>query len=1196
MLLKDMFAKPVDRPIEGVIKANDDASLQLEMEEFVLTREIEKQLETFLESYQHYENANGVWISGFFGSGKSHLLKMLSLILENRDLGNDSALDMFLNKCEHNSFLKGQLHNIASIPSKSILFNIDQKAEITNKNDQDAILGVFVKVFNEMCGYYGKHGYVAQFERALDSKGLYEDFQKAYAEITGTPWQKGRELVLMEGRNVDAAYAKVTGDTSVINLISDYRRQYSVSIEDFAELVGTYAESHGENFRLNFFVDEVGQYIAENVKLMTNLQTLAESLNTRCRGRAWIIVTAQEDMSNIIGDMNRRQANDFSKIQARFAIRLKLTSQDVDEVIQRRLLQKNKAGEAELSRLYDREVNSFPTLLEFADGSVKYRNFRNKAHFTDCFPFIPYQFALFQEAIRGLSAHNAFSGRYSSVGERSMLVVFQDVAVSISNQPAGQLAACDRLYDGLRQALKTDIQNSILQAENHLDNAIAIRLLKILLLVKYVKGFNATLHNLCVLMLDRFDQDITRLQKDIEEALSILENQTYIQRNGEIYNYLTNEEKDIEEEIKNIDIETSKCQDEIQKIIFDTILKERKIRTENGLDYAFSRKLDDQCYGKETELAINVITPFGEYSGKDPRILAVQHADRCELLIVLPPDNRLMKELMLYKQTEIYVRQHASHVQDQTTDRIIAYKIGQNNERRIDVQERIRELLGRAQLFSMGRELEIEAGQAQLRLIKAFQTLIVLAYPQLKMLRDVVYTESNIRAYLQSAESGQKFATAQTVSEAEQEELNHLQNNSRAGMRTSGKNLVETFGRKPYGWPAAATLCILAKLYVSNKIEVRKNGVVLEGGQLEKALKSDLASILIEPQEEYTAAQLRRLKKFYEELFNEPVPGTDAKTLAVATSEKLREMVNSLEDLATRARKFPFEEQLQKPLDVLRPCLGKERGWYITEFVKLEEELLDMRDGIIEPIQKFMNGPKCQIFVQARDFLKEQESNLSYVDVELVNAMQKALASRTCYQGNSMQKLKMDLDKLKEVVEQKIKEIRTEAEQSIRSEWDRIVKGEEYGKISPDAQQKLQEGVETFLAGLNDIKLISALRDHARSFSEKESPQLIERIFALQPRKTVSPTPNQEKGYVDKNRLGEGKDQKITHESGETLPLEKKISTKQVVPEIKVIPITKISVSFDKVLLSTSQDVDVYLESWRTTLNDHISKGEKIKV
>src|SRR5210317_145830 len=138
--LKSIFAKPVDRPIEGVIKADDEGSLLLEFEEYVLTNEIEKRLENFLEAYNNYEGANGVWISGFFGSGKSHLLKILALLMENRQVDGANTLDIFLEKSKDNEILRGDLKRAVAIPSESILFNIDQKADVINKTELDALI------------------------------------------------------------------------------------------------------------------------------------------------------------------------------------------------------------------------------------------------------------------------------------------------------------------------------------------------------------------------------------------------------------------------------------------------------------------------------------------------------------------------------------------------------------------------------------------------------------------------------------------------------------------------------------------------------------------------------------------------------------------------------------------------------------------------------------------------------------------------------------------------------------------------------------------------------------------------------------------------------------------------------------------------------------------------------------------------
>ena len=277
MTLKIIFDKPVDRTIEGVIKADDESSLRLEVEEYVLTNEVEKRIESFLDAYSNYEGANGVWISGFFGSGKSHLLKIMALLMENRKVEGAPVLDLFLPKCKDNEILIGDLKRAVAIPSKSILFNIDQKADVISKTQIDALLAVFVKVFDEACGYYGKQPYIAQFERELDRDNLFQKFKDVFKSISSQDWEWGRMRAKRVASHIDDAYNKVTGQNAS-NILDKYRSDYRLSIEDFADQVHRYIERQEKNFRLNFFVDEVGQYVADNVKLMTNLQTIAESL------------------------------------------------------------------------------------------------------------------------------------------------------------------------------------------------------------------------------------------------------------------------------------------------------------------------------------------------------------------------------------------------------------------------------------------------------------------------------------------------------------------------------------------------------------------------------------------------------------------------------------------------------------------------------------------------------------------------------------------------------------------------------------------------------------------------------------------------------------------------------------------------------------------------------------------------------
>jgi len=1195
MQLKSIFDKAVDRHIEGVIKADDEASLRLEIEEYVLTNEVAKRLERFLGAYNNYQGANGVWISGFFGSGKSHLLKMLALVLENRQIDGAAALDLFLPKCDDNEILRGDLKRAVAIPSKSILFNIDQKADVISKTQVDALLAVFVKVFDEMCGYYGKQGHIAQFERDLDSRGLYDDFKKAYAVAAGRPWEKGREQALLEGKNIASAYAQVTGgdDAAIGNILDKYRQEYRVSIEDFANQVNDYVNRQPPQFRLNFFVDEVGQYIADNIKLMTNLQTIAESLATKCRGRAWVIVTAQEDMDKVVGEMSRQQSNDFSKIQDRFANRLKLTSANVAEVIQKRLLIKNEGGIRLLTDIYHTEANNFKTLFDFGDGSQSYRNFKDRDHFIHGYPFIPYQFVLFQSAIQNLSLHNAFEGKHSSVGERSMLGVFQQVVIHIGGHDVGQLATLDLMFEGIRTSLKTNIQKAILQAEGQLDNALAIRLLKALFLVKYVKEFKSTVRNLCVLMTDDFGHDLPGQRKQIEEALSLLEQQSYVQRTGELYDYLTDEEKDVEQEIKSTEVESSDVADELEKLIFDHVLKSKKIRfDDNGQDYPFSRKLDDRLRGREHELAIHVVSPFHEHAGKNT-LMSMQSMARDELLVMMPPDARLVSDLLMYKRTEKYIRQNITVTQQEAVKHILTDKGFRNRERYSEIQRSVQELLGKAGLYIAGTEQEVGGSDAQTRITRGFHELIIRVYPNLRMLRGMQYTEEQIKVILQNRQGTLEGVDIASLQEAEQEMLAIIQSNSRGGVRTSLKALIERFEKKPYGWSYAAILCILARLCVWGKVEVRVDSELIELDVLERTLRNThgQGNVMLEPQIEFTGSQVRALKEFFQDFFDTPPRSSEAKALGKEAREAMDTLRQQLIPLAAQAEQYPFLTVLAPVLEQLREAATKPYTWYLTELPRQADELLDAKEAVIDPLRKFMAGPQKTIFDNARSFVQAQEANFPYLgqsagpglesgenSTDTPENLLAALTDPECFKGNRMQRVKTMLDTLGDKVGQRIAAEKALAEESLTSLRQRLCGMAEFSALSAEQQQQITRAFEERIRAIRQQPLIAVISDTTRRFEDEEYQRLLSQITTWA-KPTPPPTPP--------TPPGKGTASRVKGDDPRPVPQD---------PSIEYVPIKTVRVAFDKAWLADESDVERYLASMREALLAEIRQGRRMQI
>lgn len=1174
MELNSIFERDVSRPIEGVIKADDEASLKSELEEYVLTNEVAKRLDLFLDAYNNYHGANGVWVSGFFGSGKSHLLKMLALVLENRAVDGAKALDLFLPKVQEDKILSAALQKAVGIPSKSILFNIDQKADVISKTQSDALLAVFVKVFDEACGYYGKQPYIAQFERELDRDGLFDAFKTEFEQASTQDWDWGRARPARVASYIDAAFTAVTGQ-KVEGVLDKFRHDYRLSIEDFANHVQSWLENQPPAFRLNFFVDEVGQYVAENTKLMTNLQTVAESLATKCNGRAWVIVTAQEDMNAVIGEMSTQQGNDFSKIQARFDNRLKLTSADVAEVIQKRLLLKNATGEQQLSAIYSQQSNNFKTLFDFADGAQTYRNYKDAEHFISAYPFIPYQFDLFQTAIQGLSQHNGFEGKHSSVGERSMLGVFREVAISIAKQPVGQLATFDLMFEGIRTSLKAAIQSSIQQAERGLADDFAVRLLKALFLVKYVKGFNATLRNLSVLMLDRFDQDIPALRKKIEAALSLLEQQTYIQRNGELYEYLTDEEKDIEQEIKNTEVESADVAAELEKLVFDHIIKQRKIRyTDNGQDYSYSRKMDDRLLGREHELAIHVITPFNESAGNETT-QRMQSMGRDELRVVLPEDERLVRDLLMYKRTEKYIKQNVSVAQQEIVKRILNDKGFQNRERLAEIEDRLKLLLGQARLIINASDVEVSSEDGQSRVLQGFHRLIEYSYPNLRMLRGVVYSENDIGNTLRHSQEGLLGNDATNLAESEQELLAYIQSNARGGVRTTIKGLLERFERKPYGWYYAAILCNLALLFARGKVEARSDSNVLEDDALERALRNThgYGSVVLEPQVEFTASQVRALKDFHSEFFDGPAKANEAKALSQETAAALKTLQQELAELHAQAALFPFLNVLAPVLVTLKEIASKNTNWFLTELPRQQDTLLDLKEQLIDPLRKFMNGPQKAIYEEASRFVQEQEDNFAYVQGDEAEQIKAVLTDPNGYKGNRLQQAKGQLDALhQKIIDQRNGEA-DEARNAINGLEIRLRGTTEFSALPADKQAQL---IEPFAKALHDIsgqKRIAMIRDRRRRFEDQDYPQLLARLEDWS--HPTGPAPSEQP----------------VAPSGETAP-----PTTAPAAQPHIVAARSIAVSFDKAWLADEADLNRYLDALRQAWLKEISAGKRVQI
>jgi energy-coupling factor transporter ATP-binding protein EcfA2 len=1167
MILQDIFLKPVDRHIDGVIKADDERSLVTEVEEYVVTRELRTAIDGFINYYSESPVVNGAWISGFFGSGKSHLLKMLALLLENRQIDGHSTFEMFLPKLADDAVLRGNLEKVCRTPSKSILFNIAQKANIVNKKHSDALLGTFIKVFDEMCGYYGKQGYIAQFERDLDSRNLLQRFKEEYRKIADLDWERGREQDIFESRNISEAYAKVSGNDikDSLGVLEHYRTHYKKSIEDFAEMVNDYIQKQEAGFRLNFFVDEVGQYIADNVRLMTDLQTIAESLATRCNGRAWIIVTAQEDMDTILGRMRQKTGDDFSKIQDRFKCKMKLTGANVDEVIRLRLLAKNDTGRDILDSLYIAQQNNLKTLFDLPDGAKKYKNFKDREHFVSSYPFIPYQFTLFQSAIQNLSKHDAFTGKYQSVGERSMLEVFQFVAKSIAKAEVGELATFDLMFEGVRDVIKANVRWGITQSEQLMEDEFTKRVLKVLFLVKYVKEFQATARNLTVLLIERFESDPQVLRRRVEESLGILEQQTYIKRNEELYEYLTDKERDIENEIKNTDVDPAGINGQMAAMFYTSTLNLNKIRYDvNGQDFPFTKRLDNHALGREYELGIHLMT---ENQGKENfRYLSLQHE---ELVVALPSDDQFYKETRLFLQTDTYIKQNASNAASAEESAILTDKSHQNQARYEWLKRRAYELLGNADMYVMGEDVRSEVSDAKMRISYGFQKLIEKVYPNLAMLGEVHYEEKDIAKHLRA---GKDFLDEafNTIAPAELEMLSFINSQKINGIKVTLHSLIEKFEHKPNGWPVAAILCLVARLFGMAKIEVVLDKP-LEESTIEKTIRNTAYhnNIIILPVADISPSKVKRLKDVYSHVFHQPPKSNEAKALAGEFASEVEKKYQELDKLLARVETFTFLAQLGPVITVLKNLRSKTYDWYYANLDAFADELLDLTDDVIDPMLTFMKGEQGKIYEQAKKFLNEQQHNLYYLEGDEKKQLKEILDNPACFRTQQMSDAKSLTEVLEDKLKRKLKTIKGSYTDDIKSMKAKLEGMAEFEHLSADRKREVEDKFVSIMRLVDRSDQIAMINDQFSTFRDSTYPTLIGNIQEWgnlrEPPKPYNPRP------------------------GDPLNI------KKPTPK-KIVPAREVKVQFKKALLYDEKDVEEYVQSLTKALLAELEKGNNIQV
>lgn len=970
MKIQSMFQKDINRDINGVVKVaqDDEKSLHQELSEYIITKELRRHFRTFFDNYtkaiDQPTDKMGVWISGFFGSGKSHFLKMLSYLLSNKEVQEVPAIDYFKDKFD-DPMMYAQAVKCVSIPTESILFNIDIEGPI-NK-DKTAVLRTFAKMFYNHCGFYGDDLKIAKLERFIDRQGKTEEFRQKFEEVNGGPWVETRDSFAFFEDDVVEVLQSVLGmsEQAARNWFNGEETN-ELSIAQLVSDIKEYVDSKGDKFRLLFMVDEVGQYIGDDGDLMINLQSLVEELGAKCMGKVWVMVTSQEAIDSVV----KIAGDDFSKIQGRFNTRLSLSSSSVDEVIKKRVLAKTEEADQLLHMVYDKEQAVLKNLFVFNDSVLDIKGFADGGEFVATFPFVPYQFIIIQKVLAEIRKHGN-SGKHLSGGERSMLSGFQEAAQKVQDKDENALLPFYLFYDTVHTFLESAIRRVIDRCQNAADNHDGIEpqdvaVLKLLYLVRYIDDIKANIDNIATLMVDDIRTDKIALRASVTASLERLQSQNYVSRNGDTYAFLTDEEQDVAVDIKNTVVDSNQITQSIAQTVFGDIYPAKKFK-HGRYDFSYDQYIDETLNGSASGgIRLRVITVASDHYKDSDQQLIMESQVNNEAIVVLSGDTPYYDELEQAMKIRKYVKQKNVSQLPETIQDIIRKRQQQARHLEERAKGYLEKAIVDAKVVVHGEIMAIKAGSAKDKLDAALSGLVESVYSKLNMVNHFVESDADILAILNgSADADLSLVGSGANNEDALNEISQWLELKSVGPTISMGDVQRRYQAIPYGWKEIDIAALIARLIAQQKISIKYGGAIVAKDDrhlvdyLRKKSEVDKAVVArrIAPSEDLMRKSISFLRDYLGAM-DIPSDEDGLVRFVLNTFEtKLTHYQGLLEQYAQN--RYPEKEQVTTARDLAQDILSqrKDNVALLNRMVQKQDDLLDSSEDM-EGVELFFKSQR----------------------------------------------------------------------------------------------------------------------------------------------------------------------------------------------------------------------------------------------
>lgn len=643
MLIKDILTIDLTEDIKNVIDLEDfsEQEIKYEIENYIVTDGLAKNYSDFVATYTSNIRETGVWISGFYGSGKSYFGKLLGYLLSNKKIVGTQARDRILNRfsgIKDEALIKNTILKLGSENSRVVF--LDSAKQDTSKGFSYALFKNFLKSLELP---ENEHGF---FLFILMKNDLYGNVNRYIADKLNENWADVRKSVIHYSKAVKTIYLQQgNSESEYENLMTTIRRD----IDQFSpgrlrdELTGYFEIIKDE--KVVFIFDEASEAVSQGKLKLLELEGLSEAL-TSLGSKVWTIAIAQERLDDVINNSNVSKAL-LTKVTSRFKTKVHLESTEVDVVIRSRLLAKKEGSENKLKEYYRQNAGMISDHAALSATGIHKTD--TDESFSTYYPFYKYHFDLLQNFLFGTKGLAS-----TKVAERGMISTTYDILKrQLQNKNVFEVATAWQITEEaqpqppIRLIQRYDNAEKILRESN--SPVSGRKLLETIHFLSEAEVVPPTVPNILKSFINN-PEESHRIKEDVKNALQLLTEAKILLETNNTFHITSDLEQRLLDEMKNYLV-----QGYIKKKLVNNAYKASGfVKTlarisESGMQYDFYVTTDNEDEltnpsQKYLKVKIKTIYSISDDRAADIDALKVLHQNDKDLIYVVP-DNSNFDEI-----------------------------------------------------------------------------------------------------------------------------------------------------------------------------------------------------------------------------------------------------------------------------------------------------------------------------------------------------------------------------------------------------------------------------------------------------------------------------------------------------------------------------------------------------------------------